>query len=243
MARKRILAVVTDLVLFRKLEDLFRRASFEVNRVPSGAGALVLIGNVKYNLVVAGMPLPDLGLKEFLSSLRALDSESGGSPLVILAPEGDVPALSKALHDDLLRVVSETASEADLQRAVSEVLGVAARTSSRLLVEMAVGIEGSAQRRLVQTQNLSETGMLLRASTAPAVGTPVQLSFRLPDDSHPIVLEAEIVREAVTSKESVQGFAVRYTRIQPEDRERLREFVNVDIGAEPPAERASASAS
>lgn len=239
MARKRILAVVTDLALFRKLEDLFRRASFEVNRVPSGAGALVLIGNVKYSLIVAGMPLPDLGLKEFLSSLRAIDSESGGSPIVILAPEADVPALSKALHSDLLRVVSETAAEGDLQRAVSEVLGVAARTSTRLLVEMEVGLEGSPQRRLVQTQNLSETGMLLRASAAPPVGTPVQLSFRLPDDDHPMVLEAEIVREAEVNKESVRGFAVRYTRVQPEDLERLREFVNVDISVAP-AERASA---
>jgi DNA-binding NarL/FixJ family response regulator len=241
VARKRILAVVTDLALFRKLEELLRRASFEVNRVPSGAGALVLVGNVKYNLVLAGLPLPDLGLQEFLSSLRALDSEGVGSPLVVLAPEPDVPALSKALEGDLLKVVSETAEEREIQRAISEVLGVAARTSTRLMVDMEVAISGASQRRLVQTQNLSETGMLLRASESPEVGTHVQLSFRLPDDSHPLSIEAEVVREAIPGKEGLRGFAVRYVGLRPDDLERIQDFVNVDLQRRHGAEAAGAA--
>jgi DNA-binding NarL/FixJ family response regulator len=239
VSRKRILAVVTDLMLFRKLEDLFRRASFEVNRVPSGAGALVLIGNVRYNLVVAGVPLPDLGLQDFLASLRAIDSKGGESPIVILAPRQDVPALSKVLEGKLLRVVPEDAGEAELQRAVSDVLGVAARTATRLMVEMEVEIEGVRQRRVVQTQNLSDSGMLLRASESPPVGASVQLLFRLPEDNHAVLIEGEVVRQADSRVERVRGFAVRYTRIKGEDLDRLRSFVNADLSPQPKIEPGS----
>jgi len=239
VSRKRILAVVTDLMLFRKLEALFRRASFEVNRVPSGAGALVLIGNVRYHLVVAGLPLPDLGLQEFLASLRAIDSKGDESPIVILAPRRDVPALSKVLDGKLLRVVPEDAGEKELQRAVSEVLGVAARTATRLMVQMEVEIEGVRQRRVVQTHNLSDSGMLLRASEPPPVGSTVQLLFRLPDDSHAILLEGEVVREADPKVEKVRGFAVRYTRVRGDDLDRLRSFVTADLSQRTPAQAQS----
>jgi hypothetical protein len=188
------------------------------------------VGNVRYSLIVAGLPLPDIGLQEFLTNLRALDSGSGESPVVILAPEADVPALSRALSSKLLRVIPDTSLGIEIQRAISEVLGVAARTTSRLLVEVEVGIGGgSAQRRLVQTHNLSETGMLVRATEAPPVGSRVQLSFHLPHDSQTIRCGAEVVRESDPEVEGLGGFAVRYLDLRDEDRERLRAFVTVDL--------------
>lgn len=229
MAKKNILAVVTDLTLFRKLESILARGSLEVHRVPSGAGALVLAGNRVYDLIVIGAPMPDLGLQKFLTSLRSIDSPSSNSPVVVMATDRHVGALAGALETERVRVLANSAAEKEIQSAVTAVLGVAARTSSRILVEIAVTLGEGQRRRVFQTHNLSETGMLLRGSEGPLIGSPVQASFALRGDTEPIEVEGEVVRHTREDIEGVRGFAIHFTSMSAADRELLADFVRVDL--------------
>ncbi len=229
---RRILAVITDPVLFRKVESLLGRSTFEVNRVPSGAGALILIGNLRYDLILVQSPLPDLALQDFVAAVRTLDSPCAGSAIVILNREGSEERLSEALLGDLVRVVPADAEESEIEKGISSVLGVSRRTSSRLLVHLRAEMDEGVSQRICQTVNLSETGMLLKGAPAAPIGSQVRVRFCLPKDSRAIEGEAEVVRYTSPAIEKVVGVAVRFVSLEAEDLFRLRDFVNASLSGD-----------
>ncbi len=238
--KKRILAVVGDRNLYLKLEKLMNREAFEVNRVPSGAGALVLTGNLQYDLILLEAPLPDLGLQQFLSAIRTLESPCAASAILVLARDEHVGPLAIALDGDFVETISSSADEAQMQKAVTAVLGVAARIGSRVLVEIEVVLEGVTSRKVCQTENFSETGVLLRSTMPPEIGSRLRLSFSLPSDARPIVADGQVVRFTDPERETTRGMAVRFLCFEEDGRERLREFVQLDIGRRGPGSEVSA---
>jgi len=237
--KRKILVVVEDLARFRQLEDLLRRTTLEVDRAPSGAGGLVLAGNVRYDLVLAAAPLPDLGLEAFLRTLGRLEPNHPGPAVLALVAPAHVETLAGAVDGQLMRFLRDDASGQEIRNAVSEVLGVAARVGSRLLVDMQVEIGGDRRRRMVQSVNVSLSGMLLKASDPPAVGTTVHLEFGLPGGDRTVRCSAEVVRHSDREREGLVGFGVRYLEISQEHLEQLRGFLEVDLGDPVPADRAA----
>lgn len=223
--------VVEDLARYRQLEELLRRTTLEVDRAPSGAGGLVLAGNARYDLVIVLAPLPDLGLEAFLRALARLEPGAPGPAVLALVAPAHVEMLTAAVEGELVRFLPDDASGQRIRNAASEVLGVAARVGSRLLVDMEVGVAGARRRRMVQSINLSLSGMLIKASEPPAVGTIVQLEFSLPGVARALRCSAEVVRHTDLEREGIVGFGVRYLEIAPEHLERLRGFLEVDLDA------------
>src|SRR5262249_57287484 len=60
-----------------------------------------------------------------------------------------------------------------------------------------------------QSENISETGMLLRSPEAYPIGTRVRFECTLPGDRSPLRGEAEVVRHTVSEVEQVQGIGVK----------------------------------
>lgn len=224
-SNKRILAVVTDRELYEKVANLLNRASLEVNRVPSGAGALILVGNLRYDLILVEAPLSDLGLQDFVAAVRTLDSPCAASSILVLTRDQEAGQLSGALLSDEVIVLPATAESSDIQREISRVLGVALRTTTRLLVQLETETDDGSKRRMGQTVNLSETGMLLSGIRAE-IGSQVRLTFSLPGDSREIVSTAEVVRRTQPEVEKVSAIGVRFVELEAEAAGRLRDFVN-----------------
>ncbi len=220
---RRLLAVVTDSGLFGKLQGLISRSSFDINRVPSGTGALILAGNLPYDLILIESPLPDLDLQDFLAAIRTLDSPCAASAVLILHHDAEL-RLAETLKSDLVATLPAASPELELQKTLSNLLGVAARASRRLLVRVEAETGGDPGR-LLQTENLSETGALLRGGTAIAEGSRLRLGFSLPGDGSRIHATAEVVRHAGPPSEAVSGIAVRFLDIEGDGRDRLRDFV------------------
>ena len=227
---QRILAVVNDQDLYKKLANFLDRSSFEVNRVPSGAGALILVGNLRYDLILVEAPLPDLDLQNFVTAVRTLDSPCAGSSLLLLAKD-EAFELSEALLGEDTAVVSADAEVRTIQGAISELLGVAVRSAARILVQLHARLGEGSFKRVGQTANISETGMLVTGAPEIPLGSEVELEFELPGDSRPICIKAEVVRHASPEVENVAGIGVRFTEVSAESAQRLRDFLQVRLDA------------
>ena len=77
---KKILAIITQDSVFEKMEPIFTRASMEVTRATSGTRSLILATNVRYDLIVAEYPLPDLSIVDFLEILQSPTLANAHSP-------------------------------------------------------------------------------------------------------------------------------------------------------------------
>lgn len=227
---QRILAVVNDRELYAKLAHLLDRSSFEVNRVPSGAGALILVGNLRYDLILVEAPLPDLDLQDFVAAVRTLDSPCAGSSVLALGKTEEACNLGDTLLGDDIAVLPASADADAIQTTISKSLGVAIRTSERLLVQVDAQLDGGSLQRMTQTANISETGMLLSGAPKIALGSEVSLSFELPDEPRPLAIAAEVVRHASPDVENISGIGVRFMRFETDSQTRLVEYLRGRVG-------------
>lgn len=223
---QRILAVVNDRALYEKVAKPLDRSSFEVNRVPSGAGALILVGNLRYDLILIEAPLPDLDLPDFLAAVRTIDSPCSGSSVVVLAQTEEAGFLSDSVLDESVSVAPASAQASELQSKISQSLGSAARSAARILVQIEADLDEGVVQRVGQTANLSETGMLLTGTRSIPVGSRVDVTLELPGDPRTLTLAGEVVRHASKEVEQVTGIGVRFQDVGDETAERLREFVS-----------------
>ena len=67
--------------------------------------------------------------------------------------------------------------------------------------------------------------MLVRSGRHPDVGAILPIELALPGDPLPIRCNGEVIRTADRSREQIDGFAVRFTDLQPADRLRLERAV------------------
>ena len=219
----RVLTVLSDNQLADRLKSVLSRRAIEVNRVPSGAGALILTGNLNYDLIVIEFPLTDLAVEDFLGSIRTLDSTSTNSPVLILAGPEEATTINSAVKDELVRALPKHADESEIHSAVSSLLGVAGRHAARVMVQIEVGLESGISTRLYQAENLSESGVLLRGGTQIPDGTPVRFEFDLPNESDPIAGIGLVVRHT-TPNEPTDGIALQFAELAEDSIRRLRRY-------------------
>src|SRR5690349_12058641 len=83
---KRLLLVDDDAVLTRAYRDRLSAHGFQVNSVGSGAGALILLGSAKPDLVVLDLMMPQITGVDVLKFVRE-QPRLADTPVVVLANE------------------------------------------------------------------------------------------------------------------------------------------------------------
>ena len=207
------------------LGPFLRRAGLEVSTPESAEAAIELLHEVPHRLVLVGHPLPDLSVAAFATVLRSKNSASRQAGLMVLTagpPPDDVKAL---LGHGLNAVLPASAPPTEIQRRAAALLAVAPRVAIRVLVKVHVTVGTGERAILAQTENLSVSGMLVRSGRHPDVGTILPIELALPGDAQPIRCNGEVVRTVDRRREGVEGFAVRFTDLQPADRLRLERAV------------------
>lgn len=225
-----LVAIASDRV-FTQFEPLMSRSDLSVMRVRSGQHALTLARNLGFDLIVCQHPLRDLEFEEFHSGLRSDDCAARRAPLLIVTRDDRRQALTESLDDDKARVVCLDRAPEKLDRALSELIGVAVRTGSRLLVETSIDCEGENTHRVFQTSNISESGFLLRSGRVLPVGSRARFALNLPESEKPIRGMAEVVRHTRPEAESLEGMAMRLLRVEGDGRKRLAEFIQRQVPA------------
>lgn len=226
---KRILVIVPGRELLGKLEAFLNRSSLEVNHVTSAQSSLILTNNLSYDLILAEHPMADLGLGEFLASIRSADSPSARCPLLLFAEEERIDALATQLDGQLDHVLPATVSGGEIERTISRVLGVAARSASRILVRLEVELNPGKLLRACQTVNISTSGMLVRIRQPIAVGTELGIRFNLPGDGRAIEATARVVRHSAPDVEGLRGVGLQLLDLTEDAQDQLAAFVNEQL--------------
>ena len=112
-----------------------------------------------------------------------------------------------------------------VEKALLEILGIAARTESRLLVKTSCDCEGEVYDRVFQTVNISESGLLLRSGSSLPIGDRLRFALSLPESEEPVRGLAEVIRHTRPELEGLEGTAIRFLRVELEDRKRLAQFI------------------
>lgn len=229
-SKLRILAIISNQGLLTKVEGLMRRRTLEVHHVSSGAGALVLAGNISYDLVIIESPLPDLEIRALLAAMSGIDSTSEGAGFLVLTNSGTTPEALSARRDGAIRLVPADAQAATIHDAVTELLGVAARRSARLLVEVEIQLVSGPSRLLYQSQNLSQTGILLRGGRRLEPGSRARFELALPGGA--VIAGQALVVRNTTPQEPVAGTALRFLDLSTKEQDQIRAFVYAGLTAE-----------
>ncbi|HEV8631272.1 MAG TPA: PilZ domain-containing protein [Thermoanaerobaculia bacterium] len=223
--RRSVLAVNVDEALFEKLAPLLNREEFEVDRFPRASAALDLVSRVTVDVLLIGYPLPDVSTQSFLDAIRAIDSPCRQSPLLLLAHEDELEESRRFIGRGVNEVMALEDTPAHLQAAVSRLLAVAPRSSLRTMVRIVVNIGEGAALEMAQTENLSETGMLVRTGEVYPLGSKMSFEFHLGADRMPIRGEGEVVRHTTPGRENVRGMGIRFITLERDGLLRVQRFL------------------
>ena len=227
--KKRIVAVGSEDGALKRLAGVLWRSSFEVNRVPVAQDAAAVCSRVEPHLVVIGSPLPDLQIDELVSEIRGVLPASRHPAIVLLIDE-PLPAELENFPDPRLVVLEAGLREERLQAEVLKLIAAAARVAQRLLLRLEVHLAEGKLLRMCQSENISDSGMLVRSDELFPVGTQLDFEISIPGREQPIQGQAEIMRHTVADVEKVRGLGLRFTTFKADGQRRLRDFLAVGGG-------------
>ncbi len=195
-------------------------------RAAAGYGATAVLEQISFSLVVVGSPTEEPPLSALIKSMRWKEAACHRTPLLVVAwPEGLWDA-EDLLGRGVNRVLHHNATQYQVERTLRELLVVEPRVRYSTLVKLKMPHVGRFEStKLAQLDNLSTSGMLIRAPDHVEVGAPVPFEIPLSGDPTPIRGLAEVVRSTTKSREGVTGFAARFVQIEEDGANRLEKFV------------------
>lgn len=223
--RRNVLVVGVDQEEFDRVAPFLERETFDVDRFPSGEGALDLVSQVSFEVLIVRFPLRDMELRAFLESVRSAASACLRSPLLLLATNGVYEEAQSFIGRGANRVVPLEDSEAQIQNAVSQLLNVAPRKAARFVARLEIKLGGAKDMILCQTENISATGMLINTERRYELGTKIHFEFPLPEDHRPIIGVAEVVRHTNSGRDAVAGIGLRFLSFAGDSQRRFNAYL------------------
>lgn len=224
-SRKNILVVGVSSEEYASIAPFLERKDFDVDRFPSGAGAIELITHVGIDVLLVRYPLPDLALVDLLGHIRKPGGPCQSSPVVLMATADRILEAQGYIGRGANRVIDLATADIHIQELLSGLLSVAPRKAARFLARLEIKLGGASDMMLCQTENLSKTGMLIKTDRRYESGTEIHFEFTLPNDKFPIAGVAEIVRHTMIGRDKVGGVGVRFLSFQGDSQQRYENFV------------------
>lgn len=216
---KRVLSYGVAKQSLQSVSERLGQEEYAVELAPTSRSAITLSTQLHFDLLVVAYPQPDLRLKDFLTAVRAERSESKTAKILVLADDPTEGELS-SLREHAVEIVPR--EEVLLDELTSKVVTGDPRVLLSTLVRLEAQLPYGKALRLCQSENISRSGMLVRAENVLPVGTTATLSFCLPNDQEPLEIEATVVR--LTSPGEIPGIALHFERVKY-GQNRLRDYV------------------
>lgn len=211
--------------LFPEKESFLDRTDLKVDLVSSNDEIRRIVAHEDVDLIVAQLDLPGMRSEELFELVRKDPRRRKTSIILVCSDTLAHRERSKKCRANA--VLTMPVDSVILQMKMQQFLTVAPRMQYRAV--LAVAIEGKFRDRPVpfQTENVSSSGMLIRAEEPLRRGAGVFVSFFLPDGTH-ISGYGEIVRvERVKGASELYRYGIRFTNIDEGSRAAIEDVVKL----------------
>lgn len=229
------IAMTKKVVLTRASRDAFARTKnllgeqkYDLHHAPWDDNTLDLVQNTRFDIVAIGFPGPIKALRRFVGCIRASGSASQRSGIVLLSDPQHLDAAQTfvGIGVGINRAISWDDLEERLLPAIEDLAAVAPRVPLRAPTRVVLQLEQRPLRTFCQTENVSESGMLLRGFGHYPPGTAIEFEISIPGQGDPIRGRATIARTTNVSLERLEGVGARFDDFLGTDRSRLTEYLN-----------------
>lgn len=223
---RRVLLLADEPERVERFVAPLRRANLSIVRAPLASEAERMAHSAPYDLLLVVQPAR--GAERLLSGIRAPQcaSRSGG---VLVVAEGEEPGprdLELGRHAN--RLLPGDCDLQTFQQELAALLAVAPRAEvadgARLELTLQTG-----ERLELWIENLSTSGMLMRALQPLAVGTVFGFALELQTEQKPIRGRARVVRVATENQFGHCGLGARFLALGGEAPQRLEQLVQKSL--------------
>jgi len=188
-----------------------------------------LVQGTPFELLVVSFPTENFEIEELLSLIRAEGATCQKAGFLLLADGESLEDAQLYVDRGVNRAISLNWTESRLWQAVGDVSQVSPRIYLRALVD--TGMEGERPDidDLYRTENISESGMLVRGDEIYPPGTRFEFRFALPGESGLIEGVAEVVRGTTDPAEKNDGFGARFLLFREDGQERLDAYISAQL--------------
>lgn len=218
--KERVLAIGGELIDL--VEPYLAESPLRVERVEDARTAILLSSKIRFEHLVVGFPLPDMGLAVFVDCLRRTESASPTARLLMVTDDKHMEA-ARAYRDEgfVADAVSVEMEPAELARQMTNFMNTAPRVAARLEARVAE-VGGFDEEQIAgYTVNISESGLLVQSASCLARGTRVRLELTDDRDTEPIAVLGVVVRSARLDLEGITGMGISFTGFEGDGRSRL----------------------
>jgi hypothetical protein len=222
---KKIVLTRMDEETFARASEALARDDIELLHAPWDDNTLDLVQSVRFDVIIIGFPGPITPLRRFVECLRAPGSACQKSGVILLANPQHVDAARAFVGVGINRAIPSDNAEELLAASITELASVAPRLPLRAPTRVVLRDDLRPLRTLCQTENVSESGMLLRGFGHYPPGTTIDFEIDIPGQSDPIRGSAIITRSTNLSLEHIEGVGARFEDFIGQDQARLTEYL------------------
>lgn len=206
----------------QRLQKIIQRNDIEIVAQPSGAAGQQMVGWYPFRFLLARFPTVGVDAKALLADVRKEASLCRNSGMILLTP-ADKAEEAKAF---IGRGANRVLTFEELGSVLTDALVALERVSRRHDVRIALRVFFPENQRweLCQTENVSQTGLLVRLPKSIEQGSEIDLELNLGGGA-PIRANGEVVRETVPTHEKVRGIAIRFLSFQADGKFRWDSFL------------------
>lgn len=198
----------------------------EIHHEPWDDNTLECVQSKKFDAIIIGFPGPITPLRRFVNCVRAPGSASQQSGVVLLADPQHLDAAQAFVGVGINRAIASNNNDELLALTITELSSVAPRLSLRAPTRVVLHLEERPLRTFCQTENVSETGMLLRGFGHYPPGTTIDFEINIPGESDPIRGSAVIARTTTPALEQLEGVGARFEHFLGQDQSRLTDYLS-----------------
>ncbi len=223
-----VLMTRTDESTFARVKDAIRGADINLQMAPWNDNTLELVQSTSFDAIIIGFPGPITALRRFVQCVRSPGSACQRSGVVLLSEPRHLEAAQTfvGIGAGINRAICATDMNETMAQALLELSSVSPRSTLRAPTRVVLHLDQRPLRTFCQTENVSETGMLLRGFGHYPPGTTIDFEINIPGQSDPIRGQATIARTTNVSAEMMEGVGARFNDFRDGDRARLTEYLN-----------------
>ena len=222
---KKVLAAGINRKAFEGLVPVLRRKAFDVKWVATAEAGVKLAKDEQFDIIVSSAEPEEMTLELIVRSYRSSASRSRNAVIMVLAKPDRVDEARELKDRGVNRVMLVSDPPQIIGDQMASLLEVAPRSSVRLPMNLQASVGNKGRELFCQTVNLSTTGMLVRTTHKPQLGSIVVFQINIPNSNDPIIGRGEMVRHADKHQGGFDGVGVRFMSFAEDGAERLKHYV------------------